>query len=816
MDIIPTEPKLGSVGILPHGGGAARGARKGEKALSFYVKVMTRGEKGTAQGSPSQAMDYLTDGHDQRRVPAVSEGEVEYIARMGEGWKTEMEGGRIPMVGFGRLKGIEDQAILRDVFEDSCKPSYQSAVKGGTTGYKSIVVTLPKEASLYAEGHQEEAKAAIYAAVGATLEKGFPGRDITAVAAIHTRNENGEIHYHAHVLVGKFARDPENGKSYSLNSVRGGNTPERVSALKNSWKGEMVREFKDRLGVGMEQTRTHGPVILELPDGTKIEPLNRASRRILEKKLEPTYTTGTPTGEAKTSVLKLNEMDSRIFEIASGKRGKSGWSREEFEKAFPDQAKWVGRHEKRLETLKQIGYLTNEGRITQDFKNHYAAKFGGNTPELQRLRIELAKEAAKQSGKEKRPVVVPNLWEAAQKSENLRRRIERLGYSEKDIRRVMAAAETRKPTPENLRRMRQEVEKMAQERASEKVRAGILPTTKTISKAFVDLQKARIQRTYLSLAASLRGDFTQRKMEADRIVKASEWQLRAAKERRIAQVDKAVRPVFRAVKILFPDTARRFERARKEMVRIAAFDETKTVRKETMDRLYSTWRAEYIDKPIEELKAKAQRMEAPAQKEQLPKLQAAQAKLQDSDIRCGLESFQRGVVALAAHRPEEHRPLTAWQGREAELVSQVLGKASGEAVPLPEETRRAVIKAGKLGTVLEKEEQPAKAAHVPEKMEKEFGADLRKIGARMSALGIDTPFTKEAFDASPLSEIRKRIEACRKQGLLDEGQSWAFQGEKTRGLAQGLVKGFERDKDEADHLIDRLIQRRQAQMSKMI
>lgn len=789
--------------FLPHGGGAARGARKGEKALSFYVKVMTRGEKGTAQGSPSQAMDYLTDGHDQRRGPAFSEGEVEYIARMGEGWKTELEGGRIPMVGFGRLKGIEDQATLREVFEDSCKPSYQSAVKGGTTGYKSIVATLPKEASLYAEGHPEEAKAAMYAAMGAALEKAFPGRQITAVAAIHTRNENGEIHYHIHALVGKFARDPENGKSYSLNSVRGGNTPERVSALKNSWKEEMVREFKERLGVGMEQTRTNGPVILELPDGTKIEPLNRNSRRILEKKLEPTYTTGTPTGEAKLSVLKLNEMDSRIYEIASGKRGKSGWSREEFEKAFPDQAKWAGRHEKRVETLKQIGYLTNEGRITQDFKNHYAAKFGGNTPELQRLRIELAKAAAKQSEKEKRPVRVSNLWEAAQKSENIRQRIERLGYSEKDIRRVMAAAETKKPTPENLRRMRQEIEKTAQERASEKVRAGILPTTKTISKAFVDLQKAKIQRAYLSLAASLRGDFVQRKMEADRLVKASEWQLRTAKERRIAQIDKAVRPVFRAVKILFPDTARRFERARKEMVRIAAFDEAKAVRKETMDRLYSAWRAEYIDKPIEALKAKAQGMEAPAQKEQMPKLQ-------DADLRRGMELFQRGAVALAAHRPEEYRPLAAWQGREAELVSQVLGKASGEAVPLPDETRRAVIKAGKLGTVLEQEEKQAKAAHVPGGMEKEFGADLRRIGARMSALGIESPFTKEAFGASSRGEIRKGIEACRKEGLLDEGQGWAFQGGKIRELAQELGKGFERDRAETDYLTDRLIQRRQA------
>ncbi len=811
MDIIPSSPKLGLEGIFaPRRRSRSRGkGRREAEGVSFYVKVMTRGEKGTAKGTPAQAMDYLTDGHDQRRGPAFSESEVDYIARMGEGWKTEIEGGRTPLVGFGRLKGFDDQHVLREVFEDSCKPECHSIVKGAMTGYKSIVVTLPKEASLYAEGHREEAKAAMYAAIETMLEKGFPGKDIVAVAAIHTRNENGEIHYHAHVLVGKFARDLKTGKSYSLNSVRGGNSPERISALKNAWKEDVVKEFKERLHVGMEQVRTNGPVILELPDGTKIEPVNRASRRILEKQLEVCYSTAIPTGEIKTSVLKLTEMDSRIFEIASGKRGNAGWNKNVFATVFPDQAKWAGRHEKRVETLKQIGYLTSEGRITQEFKTHYAAKFGGNTPELQRLRIELAQESAKQSQKEKRPVIVPNLWEAVQKSESIKRRIERLGYNEKDIQRVVAFAEKRKPTQENLRSLRLEIERTAKERASVKVNAGIIPVTKTISRAFVDLQKSKIQRTYLSLAASVRGDYIQRKMEADRIVKASEFQLRAAKERRIAQVDKAVRPVFRAVNILLPDTARRFERARKEMVRIAAFDETKVVRKETMDRLYSAWRREYIDKPMEELKAKAQRMEAPAQKEQLPKLQAAQAKLQDADIRRGLDYFQRGAVALAAHRPEEHRHLAAWQGKESELVSLVFQKARGEAVLLPEETYAAALRAGKLGIILEKEEQ-AKPVQVPGRLEKEFGADLRKIASRMDALGIDMPFTKGALGVSPDITIRKGVEACRKQGLLEEGQGWAFQTEKLREMAQGLRKGFELEKNGDDLLTDRLIQRRQA------
>ncbi|WP_005034647.1 relaxase domain-containing protein [Holophaga foetida] len=173
-----------------------------------------------------------------------------------------------------------------------------------------------------------------------------------------------------------------------------------------------------------------------------------------------------------------------------------------------------------------------------------------------------------------------------------------------------------------------------------------------------------------------------------------------------------------------------------------------------------------------------------------------------------LEQFQRGAAVLAEHRPEECRHLTAWQGKEAELVALALRKAKGEAISLPEETYRATLKAGKLGSTLEKEEK-AQPAYVPQGLEKEFGADLRRIGARMSALGIETPFTKEAFANSPRGEIRKGIEACRKQGLLDEGPGWAFLGGKIRELAQELGKGFERDKAEANHLIDRLIRGRQ-------
>lgn len=341
----------------------------------------------------------------------------------------------------------------------------------------------------------------MYAAAKEALERAFPGKDITSVASIHTRNENGEIHYHMHVLVGKFARDKETGKSYSLNSKKGGNDGKaRLEHMKEGWKAGIEKEFKDRLNLGIEQIKNNGPVTLSLPDGTKLEPLNRNSRRILEKQIEPTYTRTTPTGEVKQSKLKLNEMDDRIYEIASGNRGKSGWNRDEFIRTFPDQAKFIERYDKRIEVLRQVGYMNSEGRITQDFKTHFAAKNGGNTPELQRIRIELARQAVKQAQKENKPILVSSLWDAIEKSEALRRRVERLGFNEKDIKRISQQAGRWNPSPATLDRIRLEAEHEGRKQAIENVKKGILPEGKTITKAYLDLQKTRYrEHIYLVL-----------------------------------------------------------------------------------------------------------------------------------------------------------------------------------------------------------------------------------------------------------------------------------------------------------------------------
>jgi hypothetical protein len=90
-------------------------------------------------------------------------------------------------------------------------------------------------------------------------------------------------------------------------------------------------------------------------------------------------------------------MDDRIFEVASGGRGADGWDREAFRRLFPEQERFLRRYDKRVETLRAIGYVTSEGHLAPEFRMHFAVRHGINTPELQRLRLDVANQAARRA-----------------------------------------------------------------------------------------------------------------------------------------------------------------------------------------------------------------------------------------------------------------------------------------------------------------------------------------------------------------------------------------------------------------------------------
>ena len=352
----------------------------------YYVRCSTRSSGASAKGTPRRALAYISDAHDAERDPSYSRAELAYIARLDPGWKQELEGGRIALVGLGALRGCSDQAVLAREFEDACQPFHD---RRGSTGYLSYTFTMPKELSLVAEGHPIRARMAMYAAVQSALDAAFPGMEYRAVATVHARNEAGEVHYHAHVLIGKFARDAARGRVYSLNSRSGGNTGKaRVEALKRAWKESLDLELKERLGVVVSQGAAFAKPALTLADGRHVPALNRESRRLLDKHLSFRVAEATASGACKTRNFRWTHFDATIYELASAKGGR-GWNTGDFRELFPELVGRLKTYEARVETLKRVGYLTAEGQVTEAFRLHYSVHKGDDHPELQRIRADL-------------------------------------------------------------------------------------------------------------------------------------------------------------------------------------------------------------------------------------------------------------------------------------------------------------------------------------------------------------------------------------------------------------------------------------------
>jgi hypothetical protein len=706
-------------------------------------------------------------------------------------------------VGFGELAPHTDQKQLAIKFEEACIPSHS---KCATTGYKSITLTVPKEVSLFAEGHREEAKAAINAAVKNALDRAFPGFRYSAVAAIHTRNQVGEIHYHVHVLVAKFAKQVGTEKTFSLSSKGGGNTGRaRLNDMKLGWQDGIEKEFRERLRLGIEQKTSRSPVSLLLPDGERLEPLNRDSRRVLEKQLSPVYTEATPEGFAVTRHFRWSAMDDRIFEIASGGRGESGWSLAAFKEHFPDHAKYSARYEARVRTLQSIGYLTGDLKIASPFRLHFAAHHGVLTPELQRVRIDLAKHAAG-DGPHAAPLLRPEqFWQQVQRCEGMQRRIERLGYTREQVNDILTRAAARKPTRGNLNLIRADAERRAANLAPPRE----LPTTKTIIRAYVDLQEAKVYRVYLLSTGLLQfWRFAEKRDLAARIMKAAERDLFYAKEKRLAQVGRALRPVLWLVRVTMPRGVRRLEQAITRCSRLAQLQQIRRAGREETQKAYEQWRRDFIQRPLAELKKESQALALPAQATERQRLENARQQIATPEISKATALFRQGYeafTAVADKADNTHQVLKNWIGKEEDLVAQVYRQAKGEPPTLTAEEYKAAVRVGRIGHALHIAQTAA-----PPRIPNAFAAQksqLERLSARIQGLGLRSPLTADLTSLSP-SQVRNQLQAARERGLLDDGPGWTLKGQAARSFVQDMGRVLDQSRKVERGLEDQLINRR--------
>ncbi len=821
-----------------------------ETHLSYYVKVATRSSKAATKGSPAQAMEYLTDGHDEGLEPSLDPSEVDYITRAGEGKKTRLEGGRQPLYGHGKLKGMEDSPELCRAFQEACNP----VDRRGTTGYKSITMTVPKEVSLFLEAHRERGREAMQRAFDQAIQKMYPEMKISGVAATHTRNSNGEVHWHNHGLVSKFAERKSDGRILSLNgkAVQEGANP--VMAFKAAWKEAVESELKKEFGITVSQVRSNGPAKIVTAEGITLPPLNRETRRQLEKALEPTITLVGPDGQARISKLKLNEMHSRIYSVAMKDKGRGGWSVDGFIKMYPDHKGKADTYNKMADRLKTFGYLTPEGRATHDFKNHATAKWGNQlTPELFRLRMELANAAQAQSKILGKPVQVPTLsevasgeriplWERVEKLEAIRNRIEYLGYSAAEIKRIEERARQVAPTIDQKRtvsdKARSEFLTLHKGEALERVKHGESGKGSIFS-AFVDLQKAKIQRTYLDLAGVVRPDYYPRKVEATKIVQGLEKEMATRKAaalvrnetlakaaifgRELLRSSNLRRPVSYVFSRASSIATRRLDRAKTLVTRVASWQETKAADREALlaERgITGRWKKEYLEKPLADLKAQAEKWERPEQAKDVAKLQALRASYaklgQPEPEQKTIAALANGIMAMGIAKIPAATRLEQFKGKEADLAKAVYLTAfnrdlnPGSPVPLDRETFEAARQAKVVGDRLVKEhEAMGKVVEAVPSNHVEMAKEIETLNRRLEVYGIKSPITSEKMgDLAPL-DTAKELERARLNGILSEGPAWATKRpSEVKEFASTLEKDLDLKADQSRGLEDQLINRR--------
>ena len=536
-----------------------------------------------------------------------------------------------------------------------------------------------------------------------------------------------------------------------------------------------------------------------MADGTRLEPLNRASRRQLEKDFAPWYAAPDKSGAVVQRQLRLNAMDDRIFEVAAGGRPPTGWNTTDFRELFPDQVRFIARYEKRVETLKSIGYLTPEGQLTPEFRLHFAIKNGIDTPELQRLRLDLANQNAHEARRRpahRRPV---DLSESRDRSESVRRRVERLGLSRDDIRRIQREAEARRPTPERLREIRIEALRRALVQPSTR-----LPRTKTVLRAFTDLQAARIQRVYLFVSGALSFRYGETKKIADKLRQTAERDLFYAKEKRLAQLAMGLRPIFWAVKVAMPREARRLEKAVERCSRLAFSQEARRITREEVGRAYADWRKAFIERPTAEIQVRAATGPAAGS----PGIDPKSGPTPPDGLSAARAMYEKGYAALQALGRPDVALLRKWVGREEGLLHAIysVDRPSGEkGSGLPPEEHSAAVRAGQIGRLLIREGE-APRLKGPDEM---VGSpEVQRLAARLHAFGFRSPLTEHALGALAPAEMKKSLHAFRKSGLLDDGPAWTLKAVPAKSLTQDLGRTVDRAIHAEGLLIDQLLKRR--------
>jgi len=355
---------------------------------TFYTRTKTRTRFARNKGTVSQAIAYIGDDHDTKRITNVSEDGIKYIVRIDPNFKQNHEGGRVPLHGHGVLaeaKATTDNKDIRKmkaVIEYYCSTKYQPNKYGvprptrGIDGYQEHTLTIPKELSLIALTDKERMRTAVAAAVTEALEEVYAGKQYAGVSAMHMMNKAAEPHNHVHVIVGKWMLRKQDQKWGSVNSASfydDGIAKDGIK-IKHAWTRAIHKHMQIAFGIkiSFQKMGDKHECHVETKDHVPLKPLTRATLREKQKAYREACAPKVKRGNKGHEVpFDININDARILEVAA----RAPLNRENFETVFPDHPGGWERAEKRARRLQEVGLLDERLRPTKQFRDYAEVMF---------------------------------------------------------------------------------------------------------------------------------------------------------------------------------------------------------------------------------------------------------------------------------------------------------------------------------------------------------------------------------------------------------------------------------------------------------
>jgi len=393
----------------------------------FYIYMETISDEN-GKRTVQQAIDYITDDHDSKRLGNITDQMIAYICRIDSGYKTEHEGGKVPLVGHGLLTDITDLRELTWQFNEATIP----ANPRGKKGYKSVTLTLPKELTLVCETNKLKAREAITKAIDAMLPKSYPGKDLCAVSAMHTRNEAGDPHVNVHLLIAKTVRDQKTGKMHSINNLDWyeDNSTTDAERMKAAWKEEIIKELEKEFKIEVSFDNKNKCKVVTY-DGLPLKPLTAPTASQRQRGWIMANVPQVEDEDGKMKPFNINILHAKILEVAKV----APLTKENFCAVFPEyEKKWVIGGI--IETLQKIGYLDRNLKPSKLFEEHAKWKFG-TRPEWGQIKEDVDNILGKlvDRTKEENPSALPEIIEqiftnplklAIENSPEIAKRVDRL------------------------------------------------------------------------------------------------------------------------------------------------------------------------------------------------------------------------------------------------------------------------------------------------------------------------------------------------------------------------------------------------------